>query len=94
MKKDPKRNIITINTSLYKPKKRKSHCLSINNSVNNKSKNNINNNLKLEEESNKDKHSLNVLNNNNNNKINAKKNYFHGKGFGVTGIYFLSIQNY
>ena len=74
MKKDPKRNIITINTSLYKPKKRKSHCLSINNSINNKSKNNINNNLKLEEESNKDKHSLNVLNNNNNNKINTKKN--------------------
>ena len=78
MKKDPNKNIITINTSLYKPRKRMSTFFSNNNSINDKSKNSINNFLKFEEESNKDENSLEILNkkskNNINNKITNKKN--------------------
>jgi hypothetical protein len=75
MKKDPNKNIITINTSLYKPRKRMSTFFSINNSINDKSKNSINDFLKFEEESNKEQNSLEILNKNtNNNKITYKKN--------------------
>ena len=78
MKKDPNKNIITINTSLYKPRKRMSTFFSNNNSINDKSKNSINNFLKFEEESNNGENSLEILNkkskNNINNKITNKKN--------------------
>ena len=75
MKKDPNKNIITINTSLYKPRKRMSTFFSINNSINDKSKNSINDFLKFEEESNKEQNSLEILNKNaNSNKITNKKN--------------------
>ena len=80
MKKDPNKNIITINTSLYKPKKRRTTVFSIKNSINDKSKNSINDYLKFEEESNKDQNSLNNIinidntdNNKRNNKINLKE---------------------
>ncbi len=70
MKKDPNKNIITVNTSLYKPKKRRSSF-----QLNNKSKNNNNNNsfLKFEDVNNNNKEHNNN-NNNNNNKIYYKKN--------------------
>ena len=79
MKKDTNKNIIIINTSLYKPRKRRTSIFSIKNSVNDKSKNSINNYLKFEEESNKEQNSLNNLinidgNNNNDNKQKNKIN--------------------
>ena len=80
MKKDPNKNIITINTSLYKPKKRRTTVFSIKNNINDKSKNSINDYLKFEEESNKDQNSLNNIvnidntdNKKQNNKINLKE---------------------
>ena len=75
MKKEPKKNIVTINTSLYKPRKRRSTFFSLNNSINDKSKNSLNNYLKFEEESNKEQNSLTNLKYNkstNNNIINKQ----------------------
>ena len=76
MKKDLNKNITTINTSLYKPRKRRSTFLSVNNSINNNSKNCVNDFLKFEEESNKEQNSLNDLIDNNNldNNFKNKKN--------------------
>ena len=76
MKKDTNKNIITINTSLYKPRKRRTTIFSINNSLNDKNKNSLNNYLKFEEESYKEQNSLNHLNYKRelNNKFDIKKN--------------------
>ena len=78
MKKDPVKNIITINTSLYKHRKRRTSLFSINSSINDKSKNSINNFLKFEEETNKEQNSINCLNDNscieNNKKLKNKNN--------------------
>ena len=41
IKKVPKKNIIIVDTSLYKPRKRRSTFFSVNNSINDKSKNSI-----------------------------------------------------
>ena len=77
IKKVPKKNIIIVDTSLYKPRKRRSTFFSVNNSINDKSKNSINNYLKFEEESNKEQNSLINLKYNNksiNNNMKNKKN--------------------
>ena len=78
MKKDPVKNIITINTSLYKHRKRGTSLFSINSSLNEQSKNSINNYLKFEEETNKDKNSIKYKDNNtyipNNKKLKNKSN--------------------
>ena len=76
MKKDPVKNIITINTSLYKHRKRKASLFSINSSMNDNSKNSINNYLKFEEENNKEQNSINSITKNNNNgqKLSNKNN--------------------
>ena len=73
MKKDTKNNIVTINTSLYKPRKRRSSLLSVSNPIIDKNNNNINDLLKFEEKSNKDKNSLDSFNGKNAIVINNKK---------------------